>query len=125
MVLRLIQQRTTVAGSNIKKSIDLHITSLRNNAHESGRSQIHAPFLCPNFVLFSVAHSCYRLVKIVSNCTSSCFSMGLVLFQFSSGLVWSSNGRFLSGCQMVWYSNGGLKAGLKKPVYGPKCPVFE
>ena len=26
---------------------------------------------------------------------------------------------------MVLYSNGGLKTGLKKPVYCPKCPVFE
>ena len=25
---------------------------------------------------------------------------------------------------MVRYSNGGLKIRLKKPVYGPKCPVF-
>ena len=22
-------------------------------------------------------------------------------------------------------TNGGLKTGLKKPVYGPKCPVFK
>ena len=42
-----------------------------------------------------------------------------------TGLVWYSNGRFVNGCQMVWYSNGGLKTGLKKPVYGSKCPVFE
>ena len=26
---------------------------------------------------------------------------------------------------MVQYSNGGFKTELKKPVYGPKCPVFE
>ena len=26
---------------------------------------------------------------------------------------------------MVQYSNGVLKTRLKKPVYGPKCPVFE
>ena len=25
--------------------------------------------------------------------------------------------------QMVWYSKGGQKTGLKKRVYGPKCPV--
>ena len=25
--------------------------------------------------------------------------------------------------QMVWYSKGGQKTGLKKTVYGPKCPV--
>ena len=42
-----------------------------------------------------------------------------------SGLVWYSNGRFVSGCQLVLYSNGGLKTGLKKPVNGPKCPAFE
>ena len=23
------------------------------------------------------------------------------------------------------YLNGGLKTGLKKPVYSPKCPLFE
>ena len=26
---------------------------------------------------------------------------------------------------MVLYSNGGLKIRLKKPIYGPKCLVFE
>ena len=26
---------------------------------------------------------------------------------------------------MVRLSNGGLKTGLKKPLQGPKCPVFE
>ena len=36
-----------------------------------------------------------------------------------------SNGWFVSLCQMFRYLNGGLKIGLKKPVYGPKCPVFE
>ena len=25
----------------------------------------------------------------------------------------------------VWFSNVGLKTGLKKPVYGPKCPAFK
>ena len=29
-------------------------------------------------------------------------------------LVWYSNGRFVSGCQMVVCFNGGLKTGLKK-----------
>ena len=29
-------------------------------------------------------------------------------------------------CPVVkWYSNGGLKAGLKKPVYDPKCVVLN
>ena len=41
------------------------------------------------------------------------------------GLGWYSNGRFLSGCQMIEYFNSGLKTGLKKPVNGPKCLVFE
>ena len=40
-------------------------------------------------------------------------------------LVWYSNGRFVSGCQIFRYSNGGLKTRLKNPVYGPKCPVLE
>ena len=56
--------------------------------------------------------------------------MGYILTKYHSnhlntGLVWYLNGRFVSGCQMVRYSNGGLKTRLKKPVYGPKCPVFE
>ena len=45
--------------------------------------------------------------------------------QLNTGLVWYSNGRLVTGYQMVRYSNGGLKTKLKKPVYGPKCPVFE
>ena len=32
----------------------------------------------------------------------------------NTGPIWYSNGRFVSGCQMVWYSNVGLKTGLKK-----------
>ena len=40
-------------------------------------------------------------------------------------LVQYSNSRFVSGCQMVQYSNCGLKTGLKKPVYVPKCLAFE
>ena len=48
---------------------------------------------------------------------------------FEPQLYWTSLvfkwGRFVSGCQMVRYSNGGLKTGLKKPDYGPKCSVFE
>ena len=31
-----------------------------------------------------------------------------------TGLVWYSNGRFVSGYQMVQYLSGGLKTGLKK-----------
>ena len=42
----------------------------------------------------------------------------------SSALVWFSNGRFVSGCQMVQYLNGGLKIELKEPADGPKCPLF-
>ena len=33
----------------------------------------------------------------------------------NTGLVWYSNGRFVSGCQTVRYSNVGLKNGQKKP----------
>ena len=43
----------------------------------------------------------------------------------NAGLVWSSNGRFVSSCHMVQDLIGGLKTGLKKPVYCPKCPVFK
>ena len=32
----------------------------------------------------------------------------------NTGLVWYSNSRFVSGCQMVWNLNGGLKTGLIK-----------
>ena len=31
----------------------------------------------------------------------------------NTGLVWYSNGRFVSGCQMVWYSSVVLKTGLE------------
>ena len=37
----------------------------------------------------------------------------------------SWNRRFVAGCQMVQNLNGGLKTGLKKPINGPKWPVFE
>ena len=43
----------------------------------------------------------------------------------NTGLVWYSNERFVSGCQMVWYLDGGLKTRLKKLVYGLKCPVVK
>ena len=46
-----------------------------------------------------------------STCTSPYF---LYSYHLNTGLVWYSNGRFVSGCQMVRYSNGGLKTGLKK-----------
>ena len=32
-------------------------------------------------------------------------------------LVWYSDGRFVSGCQVVWYLKGGLKSGLKKSLF--------
>ena len=38
----------------------------------------------------------------------------------NTGLVWYSNGKFVSGCQTVPYSNGGRKTELKKPVTIPK-----
>ena len=40
-------------------------------------------------------------------------------------LVWYSNSKFASGCQVVWYLNDGLKTGLKKPVNGPICQLFK
>ena len=40
-------------------------------------------------------------------------------------LVVHWNGKFVSSCQTIRYLNGGLTTGLKKPVYGPKCLVFE
>ena len=44
------------------------------------------------------------------------------------GLFWFSNGRFVSGCLIFeWWSEKLKKAqkSLKKPICGPKCPVFE
>ena len=38
----------------------------------------------------------------------------------NTALVWYWNGRFVSRCQMVFW-----KPDFKKPIYGPKCPVFE
>ena len=43
----------------------------------------------------------------------------------NTGLVWYSNVRFMSGCEIVQYSNGGPKNGLKKLVNGPKCSAFN
>ena len=43
----------------------------------------------------------------------------------NTGLVWYSNGRFVSCCQMVRYSNGGVKTRLNKHVYDPKYLVFK
>ena len=59
--------------------------------------------------------------------TLSHLNTGLVCYSnhLNTGLVWYSNGSFVSGCQTVRYLNGGLKTGLKKPVYGPKCLVFK
>ena len=50
---------------------------------------------------------------------------GNYINHLNTRLIWYSNGWFVSGCQMVRYSIGGLKTWLRKPVYGPKCPVFE
>ena len=41
----------------------------------------------------------------------------------NTGLVWYSNGIFVSGCQMPQYLNVGLKTGLIKPCYGPTSHV--
>ena len=43
----------------------------------------------------------------------------------NTGLVWYSNGRFVSGCKMVCIQMVVWKPYWKKPVYGPKCPVFK
>ena len=43
----------------------------------------------------------------------------------NTGLVCYPNGSFVSDCQTVQYSNGGLKTGLKKQIYGPKCLVCQ
>ena len=52
----------------------------------------------------------------------SCFEFSKHL---NTRLVKYSNGRFVFGCQMVQYSDGVLKTGLKTPVNGQKCLVFE
>ena len=40
-------------------------------------------------------------------------------------LVWYSNDRFVSGCQMVRYLNGGLKTGLKKACLWSKMSYIQ
>ena len=42
-----------------------------------------------------------------------------------TGLVWYSNGGFVSGCQMIWYSNSGLKTGLKKAYLWSKMSGIQ
>ena len=58
-------------------------------------------------------------------CVSGTYSIRTYSNHLNTGQVWCSNGRFVSGCQMVQYSNDGLKTGLKKPVYCSNCLVFE
>ena len=43
----------------------------------------------------------------------------------NTGLVWYSNFRFVSSCQMVRFQMVVWKLDWKKPVYGPKCSVFR
>ena len=43
----------------------------------------------------------------------------------NTGLVWYSNGRFVSDCQMVRHLNGGLKTGLKKACLWPKISGIQ
>ena len=57
--------------------------------------------------------------------TSLVFGFLLYSDHLNIRLVWYSNGRFVPGCQMVWCLNGGLKTRPKRPVYGPKCLVFQ
>ena len=66
----------------------------------------------------------FRLIKIVNGSSDQSLKFWYSN-HLNTGLVWYSNGRFVNSCQMVWYSNGNLKTGLKKPVYGPKCTIFE
>ena len=63
---------------------------------------------------------------IVQFSKGQAITIGIAIYSnhLKTGLVWYSNGRFVSGCQMVQYLNGGLKTMLKKPVYGPKCQVW-
>ena len=57
------------------------------------------------------------------------WSLSALTFTYSNhlntGLVWYSNGRFVSGCQMVRYSNGGLKTGLKKACLWSKMSGIQ
>ena len=43
--------------------------------------------------------------------------MGIYSNHLNTILVWYSNGRFVSSCQMFLYLNGGLKTKLKKARY--------
>ena len=51
--------------------------------------------------------------------TGSCLSVMINL------RYWYSNGRFVSGCQMVRYSDGGLKTGLKKAMQWSKMSSIQ
>ena len=83
-------------------------------------------FLSFAFFLFSGerAEKQYREIQR-SWCVSGTYSIRTYSNHLNTRQVLCSNGRFVSGCQMVRYSNGGLKTGLKKPVYCSKCLVFE
>ena len=83
-----------------------------HDASETMTSQNYKKWLTSSFRSFVQ-------VNILSEITIAYHS------NLNTRLVRHLNGRFVSGCQRVQYSNGGLKTGLKKPVYGPKCPVFE
>ena len=61
----------------------------------------------------------FRLIKIVNGSSDQSLKFWYSN-HLNTGLVWYSNGRFVSACQMVRFSNGGLKTRLKKPVNGPK-----
>ena len=65
-----------------------------------------------------------RLKKCMPSCSKNSYTQ---LNKYSTGpkysnylktgLVWYSNGRFLSSCQMIRYSNDGLKTRLKKTLF--------
>ena len=52
--------------------------------------------------------------QIVSENVNAQISVVQYSNHLNTGLVWYSNGRFVSGCQKVLYLNGGLKTGLIK-----------
>ena len=111
----------------------------------------------PKHIFSILVNSSLRPTKVGSNrvefsdflATTSGLSQSKILFRFvthfyhlqaicnalrysnhlNTGLLLHSNGRFLSGYQIVRYLNDSLKTGLitglNKPVYGPKCSVLE
>ena len=67
------------------------------------------------------------IICLISKETEQGVTLTLFIYQFVATNTFNCHDTiaFMSSCQMVRYSNGGLKTGLKKPEYGPKCPVFK